>query len=604
MEARLYEAAWSGNIDSLKNILTKNANALTQLTAQKNTALHLAAMAGKADFVKYLLQGRNRENLISSKNASGNTALHEAAQAGNLNVVEVLLAHNTNIVGILNDFQETALFKASEGGHMQIVQKILAQRGDREYLRQKTLDGRTCLHAAVVQGNLGLVKTLLDAQRELATDADNYGNTALHLAASRHRLDMVKKLLDLQPDLCSSLNLKKESPLHMAVKLGFPKVVDALIKRKPDCMEIRSENKMNVLHLATELNQLNIVSYLVKREDVIKLISETDDDGQTPLHIATKNKNTQIVETLLKVRGVNKNVINKEGFTCLDIARENTEYYESYKILELLVNDPAVGPKPFLYKTPSVSRKKHEHCLERIKDGYAQRSNIELLVAGLLATVSFTAAFALPGGFKDDGTPVLIDRLSFRIFIIFDTVAFFLSLLVVLIWELRSPVSSVDMLFFMSCTSALVCSAFAFCAYSFMAAMYAMVVSKAKLLAWKLLLVGIVTSVCGNLLFAYVIVKFMLKRARMQRLLGVRRVEDKIVEFGWNCLQSIWVLDIFRWCEQKGRDILLCQNSLPTILIGTIRSYINDYLPCCKSFKKTPRQRTEGSQQFKREIPL
>eukprot|EP01018_Ginkgo_biloba_P008596 Gb_26483 [translate_table: standard] len=246
-------------------------------------------------------------------------------------------------------------------------------------------------------------------------------------------------MLHLEPQVCYSLNKNGESPLHIAVKLGFLETAKLIIEYKPDCIEVRSKDGKNIVHLDTETPQVNILKYLVKNVDVSELINQQDGDGNTPLHIAAKMKSSQIknslssirqrfriVEKLLKVPVVKKHAQNNIGLTPLDIASQNTEYYESYRILERLVMNYPPRSRPFLYSTPNVTAAKHKICIEIIKKSFTERANSELVVAGLLATVSFTAAFAVPGGFADDGAPNLISRSSFKIFMVIDIVAFFL----------------------------------------------------------------------------------------------------------------------------------------------------------------------------------
>jgi hypothetical protein len=70
-------------------------------------------------------------------------------------------------------------------------------------------------------------------------------------------------------------------------------------------------------------------------------------------------------------------------------------------------------------------------------DSVKEGSQTHLLVATLIATVTFTAAFTVPGGYQnqgvDEGLAVLSKRASFRAFLIANTLAFGLSITSILV---------------------------------------------------------------------------------------------------------------------------------------------------------------------------
>ncbi|XP_059075679.1 ankyrin repeat-containing protein At5g02620-like isoform X2 [Cryptomeria japonica] len=186
-------------------------------------------------------------------------------------------------------------------------------------------------------------------------------------------------------------------------------------------------------------------------------MKEPLESGDTPLHVAARTKNFHMVVSLLNIRGIDKEAFNKAGLTALDIVRENTEYHESYRMIALLANYPPKS-KPFLYSAPKVSAKKYKKAIDMVNNTFDGRRNTELVVAVLLATMSFTAVFTIPGGFKTEiqkengetdkmlGLPILIGIESFKLFLIFDCLAFFVSLFVVLVWQMSTPLTTGDKL--------------------------------------------------------------------------------------------------------------------------------------------------------------
>ncbi|MBO8631317.1 PGG domain-containing protein, partial [Staphylococcus aureus] len=65
--------------------------------------------------------------------------------------------------------------------------------------------------------------------------------------------------------------------------------------------------------------------------------------------------------------------------------------------------------------------------------GINNATNSVTVVAVLFATVAFAAIFTVPGGTEDSGEAVVVGRVSFKIFFLFNAVALFTSLAVVVV---------------------------------------------------------------------------------------------------------------------------------------------------------------------------
>ena len=99
------------------------------------------------------------------------------------------------------------------------------------------------------------------------------------------------------------------------------------------------------------------------------------------------------------------------------------------------------GPFLFPFRT---NKNREEKFKERMKNREERMKNKEealnkardshLVVAALIATVTFTAAFTLPGGYKSDqGTAVLAKKAAFIVFVISDAISMVLSIFAVFI---------------------------------------------------------------------------------------------------------------------------------------------------------------------------
>jgi len=91
MDPELYKAATHGKVEILKQLLqdTGRPDILSSTTPQRNTALHLAAQHGHAEFAREVLQGKS--GLLAARNDDGDTPLHLAAKAGKLEAAELLV---------------------------------------------------------------------------------------------------------------------------------------------------------------------------------------------------------------------------------------------------------------------------------------------------------------------------------------------------------------------------------------------------------------------------------------------------------------------------------------------------------------------------------
>ncbi|KAJ9555589.1 hypothetical protein OSB04_010203 [Centaurea solstitialis] len=76
----------------------------------------------------------------------------------------------------------------------------------------------------------------------------------------------------------------------------------------------------------------------------------------------------------------------------------------------------------------------HEDLLKEGRDWMKDTANSCTIVAALIVTVAFAAAFTVPGGSKSEGKPVYLDNGAFMLFIISDAVALFSSVTSVLMF--------------------------------------------------------------------------------------------------------------------------------------------------------------------------
>jgi len=90
-------------------------------------------------------------------------------------------------------------------------------------------------------------------------------------------------------------------------------------------------------------------------------------------------------------------------------------------------------------KNNDEKNKEEEEALSKTRESH-------LVVAALIATVTFAAAFTLPGGYKSDrGTAILANKAAFIVFVISDAMSLVLSILAVFIHFLISLIHGLEM---------------------------------------------------------------------------------------------------------------------------------------------------------------
>ncbi|ONK61878.1 uncharacterized protein A4U43_C08F34510 [Asparagus officinalis] len=416
------------------------------------------------------MESSNRKKIIT-KQLTGkrdDTPLHSAARAGNFVAMEEIISETKDeelkdLLCKQNQAGEIALYVASEYGHADMV-KELVRYHNLETAGIKAKNGYDALHIAAKQGDLDIVKELLKSFPELAmTAADLSNTTSLHTAAAQGHVEVVKLLFEADATLAKIARSNGKTALHSASRNGHLEVVKALIHKEPGLLSRTDKKGQIALHMAVKGHNLELVDELLKHEP--SLINLADSKGNTALHIATRKCRPQILKKLLEFNETNKNVINKSGETALDTA-EQTGNSEIITLLHKHGAQSGKGIKPpnsARELKQNVSDIKHgvhsqlEHTLQTRKrvhgiakrlrklhaEGLNNAINSTTVVAVLIATVAFAAIFTVPGQYVGHNTPEFASgrfslgeaytapNKAFMIFLIFDSLALFISLAVV-----------------------------------------------------------------------------------------------------------------------------------------------------------------------------
>ncbi|XP_047980603.1 ankyrin repeat-containing protein At5g02620-like [Salvia hispanica] len=411
--------------------------------------------------------GGDRKKSKDSPGKRGDTPLHLAARPGNLakvkEIIQKMESINNGVRDLLskqNQEGETPLYVAAENGHVLVVGEFL-KHSDAETSAIPANNGYDPFHVAAKQGHLEVLKELLRFFPSLVMTTDITNSTALHTAAAQGHTDVVKLLLETDSNLAKIARNNGKSVLHTAARMGHLEVVKALLDKDPSIGFKTDRKGQTALHMAIKGQNVEIVTELIKPDP--SLLSVEDNKGNTALHIATKKGRNQMVQCLLSVEGIDVNSTNSAGETPLDTA----EKFGTPELVTILKEAGAVHSKDH-GKPPSsakqlkqtVSDIKHDvqsqlqqtrqtgfrvrKIAKKVKklhiEGLNNAINSATVVAVLIATVAFAAIFTVPGQYVEGpqegfslGEAHIANKAAFVIFFLFDSVALFISLAVVVV---------------------------------------------------------------------------------------------------------------------------------------------------------------------------
>jgi ankyrin repeat protein len=222
-------------------------------------------------------------------------------------------------------------------------------------------EGKTLLHYACADGNIDLVKFLIEIEAKV-NQATNDGRTPIYIASENGKSAIVKELIlkgadpslpkndGMNPIIIASKNghhdvveelikekvnvnqatINGDTSILLASREGHSKVVAKLIEAKAD-LTTNKKNGLNPIFLAVENNRLGVVKEFINAEviDLNQLGSRSDaapfiterygNVVETLLHIAAEKGFTKVVQALL-AGGANVDQPNIYDITPLHLA--------------------------------------------------------------------------------------------------------------------------------------------------------------------------------------------------------------------------------------------------------------------------------------------
>ena len=287
------------------------------------TALHLAAVEGNTDAVRFLL---NEGARLRMKDCEGKTPLHYAAERKEgRQLISCALIRAGAAVDVVDDDGCAPLHNFVKNNQKNVLEYLLKDRFLSRHIKinvdVKDSDGMTALHYAAKVGNKRVCSLLLGAGAD-GNAKDENGMTAMHYAAKCKNQEIAYLLMDRGASVKKKDN-KGKTALHYAAKEGNEMVIEELLKKKASVLvNVKDTNGMTALHYASRGGHEGVVALLLNvttrkgypvGQDGINIKNK---DGMTALMFATEGGYWRIVRKLL-VWEARVNVQDSDGWSAL-----------------------------------------------------------------------------------------------------------------------------------------------------------------------------------------------------------------------------------------------------------------------------------------------
>lgn len=439
----VYRAAMKGDWETIRDIWAERPSWIhTRITKAGETVLHIAAASKHVHLVEELVNVMLVHSLACA-NKVGNTALCFAAVSGVVDIAAVMVRKHSGLPYIRGSQRMTPLHMAALLGHRQMVWYLL---GVTDVHKLTDWDRIGLLTSCIDTDLFDIAVLILHKYPYLALLRDAKNETALHALARKPlkrdgcqgsrwqmfkvqssrtirdksadpkaELELVQclwnQVIGLNEETISKFIAYPWRLLFVAARLGKVEFLTVLIRSYPDLIWKVDENRCTIFHIAV----------IHRHEEIFKLIY---DIGAIKDLIATykDDKENNMLHLASKLAPPDR--LNCVSGAALQMQRELLWFQAVEKIVRpenaVAENDEHKTPQALFSKEHEVLRSKGEEWMKKTAESCA-------LVATLIATVVFSAAFQLPGGLNGEGSPVLVRKASFVVFAMSNAVSLFTS---------------------------------------------------------------------------------------------------------------------------------------------------------------------------------
>ncbi|XP_052197266.1 ankyrin repeat-containing protein NPR4-like [Diospyros lotus] len=451
-----YEAVRRGKLDEVKRRLDgDNALLGNRFTRFEENAVHVAVVAGQEKIVSELLGRIGDLELLEKRNSYGETALTLAAARGKMRIVKMLVEKYESLVEVKNTQGRLPVVVAALYGHKAIVHYLYSYTllenllvGEKESNQAKKQTGYEQNYNFKLES-----KDLTQVSSSLDNEAISYGysskNNLFVLFKACITTDIALEVFKACPEQCIEEMKEEKAPLEyekkymdnhqpartllraiskellslneyhtktIATVLGKPMLM-AILEENVDFVAVIIKDCPDMLRI--EIDGLTLFSYAISKglrkiykfactrpETGLLATVLPDRDGNTILHQAAKLSLSQSLGPAIKMQ------IELQRFK---------EVEKMAPMCRTVVNNMNQTPKDLFII-------EHKELKKNARDWWKDIATSFSVMATLVVTIMFAAAFTVPGGYKEDtGIPINLQSKYFTAYIISDAFSLFLS---------------------------------------------------------------------------------------------------------------------------------------------------------------------------------